>query len=463
VRQLVVRLTLTAALAALAAVLATALVVHLLGERSRVRTDTEADASAMVSLVEVTADEESLLRGMARTTAGQDGRLAVHLGAETVGTSRIGPVPAGPPAEIALDGGTVLLRTVPGAPHAVVEAFVPAAAVGPELGWVAALLGAGAVGALVGVVVGVRRVRPVVADLAALAEHAGRIGDDDRPPRTADMHVPETAALATALDELAGRFDEARVRERRLAADLSHRLRTPLTALALDAGSIGEGPAADRVRQTVDSLNNDVDILIRAPDRDLGPVRCDVVAVVRRRMAFWSALAQHSGRACEFRTGDVPARTGLSEDDLAAVIDALLGNIFRYTPAGTAFAVAVVRHAGWVTLVVDDAGPGVADPVTALSRGVSSSGSTGLGLDIARDAVEATGGTIHVERAALGGARIRLRFGEVGAEHADPHEPRAWRLWGRARRRGPVAGRHSGPGRRLEQGATLSATETHPA
>jgi signal transduction histidine kinase len=87
-----------------------------------------------------------------------------------------------------------------------------------------------------------------------------------------------------------------------------------------------------------------------------------------------------------------------------------------------------VRHAGWVTLVVDDAGPGVADPVAALGRGVSSSGSTGLGLDIARDAVEATGGTIHIERAALGGARIRLRFGEVGAEHADPDEPRAWRL-----------------------------------
>ena len=128
------------------------------------------------------------------------------------------------------------------------------------------------------------------------------------------------------------------------------------------------------------------------------------------------------------RTASPPARIALAEDDLAAVVDALLGNVFRYTPEGAGFAVAVVRHAGWISLVVDDAGPGVADPAAALSRGVSSSGGTGLGLDIARDAVEATGGTIHIERAALGGARIRLRFAEADAEHDDPHEPRAWRL-----------------------------------
>ncbi|OLT03170.1 hypothetical protein BJF90_27110 [Pseudonocardia sp. CNS-004] len=56
-----------------------------------------------------------------------------------------------------------------------------------------------------------------------------------------------------------------------------------------------------------------------------------MVEVVRRRMNFWSALAQHSGRACEF-TGTSPAVIALAEDDLAAVVDALLGNVFRHTP-----------------------------------------------------------------------------------------------------------------------------------
>jgi hypothetical protein len=47
--------------------------------------------------------------------------------------------------------------------------------------------------------------------------------------------------------------------------------------------------------------------------------------------------------------------------------------------------------------------------------------------DIARAAVESTGGTIHVERGRLGGARVRLRFAEADSHH-ERESPRAWRL-----------------------------------
>jgi signal transduction histidine kinase len=432
VRHLVLRLILATAAAAVAAVVAAALVVHMLAERDRLRTASEADLAALVSMAEVTSDPDTLLRGVARTAAGREGRLAVHVDGATVGTSRLGAsldgtAAAGLPTEVSVDGGKVLVRTVG---PAVAEVFVPARTAGAaELGLAALLLAVGALTAAAGAIVAARRVQPVVADIRALTTEAAAIGYDEGPPPARGMHVPETAALARELASLTARFAEARGRERRLAADLSHRLRTPLTALALDASSIGDGPAAERVRQTIASLDSDVDALIRAtPAPDAAPARCDVVAVVQRRMAFWSALAQHSRRSCEVRTASPPATIALAEDDLAAVVDALLGNVFRYTPDGTGFAVAVVRHAGWISLVVDDAGSGVADPAAALSRGVSGSGGTGLGLDIARDAVEATGGTIHIERAALGGARIRLRFAEADAEPEGPHEPRAWRL-----------------------------------
>jgi signal transduction histidine kinase len=439
VRHLVLRLIVATAAASVAAVTAAALVVHLAGERDRLRDASEADLAALVSLVEVTSDREALLRGIARTPAGREGRLAVRVDGATVGSSRLGPDVVRPPAEVSrlasshlyprveVPGGAVLVRA---AGAGGVEVFVPDRAPGTdELGLAALLLGVGALAAGAGAVVAARRVRPVVADLAELTAGAAALGHEEplAPPRP--MHVPETAALATALAAVTARFAEARSRERKLAADLSHRLRTPLTALALDASAIGDGPAAERVRRTIASLDSDVDALIRAAPVAEGPVRCDVVEVVQRRMNFWSALAQHSGRPCELRTAQPPALIALAEDDLAAVVDALLGNVFRYTPDGTAFAVSVVRHAGWISLVVDDAGHGVADPAAALSRGVSLGGGTGLGLDIARDAVEATGGTIHVERAALGGARIRLRFAEAGAAHEDPHAPRAWRMW----------------------------------
>ncbi|MCO1660485.1 sensor histidine kinase [Pseudonocardia humida] len=445
-RQLVTRLTLTAAVVAVAAVVAAALVVHLLQDRAQERGRAEADLSALTSLAEATADEESLLRGIARTPAGREGRLAVHLGGATIGSSRLSAsareVPERAPrtAEVGVDGGTVLVRRADGvAGPVVVEVFLPAAAPAAD-GWLWAvpLVGAGALGTGVGVLLARRRVRPVTADLVALADAARGVGGDRRPLRGRTMHTPQTLDAAAAIDGLADRFADAHAGERRLAADLSHRLRTPLTALRLDVSAIGDSPAADRIRASLDALNAAVDSLIRAPEQartqQPGPARCDVVAVVRKRMAFWQPLAQHTGRDCEVRTVDQPAVTALTEDDLGAVVDALMSNVFRYTPGGTAVAVSVVRHAGWVTLVVDDAGSGVADPASALGRGVSGSGSTGLGLDIARDAVEATGGTIHVERAALGGARVRLRFGEVGAEHADPDEPRAWRLWGAAGR-----------------------------
>jgi signal transduction histidine kinase len=451
VRHLVLRLVLVTAAAAIAAVTATALVVHVIGERDRLRSGSEADLAALVSLAETTSDREALLRGIARTAAGREGRLAVHVGGTTVGSSRLEPALVRPPAELGVPGGRVLFRR---AGAGTVEVFVPALAPGTaELGLGALLLGVGALAAGVGAVAAARRVRPVVADLAALAARADAIGredpppepppapdtpappdtppdtPEDPPPEPAPTHVPETAALADALTAVTARFAAARDLERRIAADLSHRLRTPLTVLTLDADAIGGGPAAERVRATVAALERDVDALISpAPAADAEAARCDVAEVVKQRMRVWSLLAQFEGRQCELSPAQGPAMIALAEDDLGAVLDALLHNVFTHTLRGTAFAVAVVRHAGWVTLVVDDAGPGVADPAAALKRGVTTDGGTGLGLDIARDAVETTGGTIHIERAALGGARIRLRFAEADTAH-DAHEPRAWRMW----------------------------------
>jgi signal transduction histidine kinase len=99
-------------------------------------------------------------------------------------------------------------------------------------------------------------------------------------------------------------------------------------------------------------------------------------------------------------------------DDLAAALDAVLGNVFAHTPDGTAFSVSLRPRAdGGATLIVADDGPGFPGSHTGvLRRGQSGAGSTGLGMDIARRAAEAGGGSLHIDSSTAGGARVRLEL-----------------------------------------------------
>jgi signal transduction histidine kinase len=96
--------------------------------------------------------------------------------------------------------------------------------------------------------------------------------------------------------------------------------------------------------------------------------------------------------------------------DLAAALDALLGNVFRHTPEGTAFAVDVHNGEDAVIVLVSDAGPGIRDPEAAMARGrgSGSAGSTGLGLDIVRRLAEETGGDVRIGSSVLGGTEVRI-------------------------------------------------------
>ncbi len=408
-------------LAALLGAVGTAALLDVAARRWHADAAVTADLAAVASVADISADREELRRAIARTPSGRAGRLAVHLAGGTVGTAdptapgdRVRERVVGP-------GGVVVVEVVEAAGDDAGATLAVAAAVG--------LAGVGT--AALGLAVARRRIGRVEDELRAVVSAAHALGAGDLTLRATSEHVAELAAVAAGLNAVSDRVAELREAEHRVVADLSHRLRTPLTALALDVEAIGDGPTADRIRSAVGVLNHDIDGLIHAVSAgETAPPACDAIAVISARMDFWCALAGQHDRGATLRTVRGRATVALPADKLAAVVDALLGNVFRYTPPRSAFGVEVVRHAGWVTVVVDDAGPGVADPAAALRRGVSGAGSTGLGLAIARDAVTATGGTLHIERSGLGGARVRLRFAEVGLTHPDPREPRAWRLWG---------------------------------
>jgi signal transduction histidine kinase len=323
---------------------------------------------------------------------------------------------------------------------------------------------AGVAGTLVlgSALLGARFAGRVRASIRSLVHAAAAVGSGDLAARVPLAGPRELAEVGHAFNQMADRLVTARTSERELVADLSHRLRTPLTGLRLDADaldsddtSIGALSPAEldrrrtirRIRQAIKTLDGEVDVLItttrKAAEPPAEPGVCDVSEVVRERMRFWSALAEDQGRPHKVHGAHVRIRVPLPRAELAAALDAVLGNVFRYTPQGTAFEVAVSRRDGYVAVRVDDAGPGIHDPGRAVRRGESDQGSTGLGLDIARRAATVASGSVSVDRARLGGASVVMlfadaeatprqasRFGLIGRLAREPHGPR----WPRQRR-----------------------------
>jgi signal transduction histidine kinase len=153
--------------------------------------------------------------------------------------------------------------------------------------------------------------------------------------------------------------------------------------------------------------------------------------VVRERMVFWSQLASDQQRPYKVIGAHTRIPVPVPRPELAAALDAVLGNVFRYTPQGTAFEVAISRRDGYVAVRVDDAGPGIANPDRALRRGASDRGSTGLGLDIAKRVAQQARGSVSLDRAQLGGASVVMLLADA---EATPRQMSRFGLVGRLAR-----------------------------
>jgi signal transduction histidine kinase len=216
------------------------------------------------------------------------------------------------------------------------------------------------------------------------------------------------------VNRLATRIGELLAHERESVADLSHRLRTPVTALRLDADALPAGPDRERLVADVDELDRQVDALIREarrPEREGVRARCDARAVAEERVEFWRPLAEDQERVVTVDLVPGPCPVRAAQTDLEAALDALIGNVLSHTPDGTGLTVRLsAAPDGGAVLVVADEGPGFPD-LSVLHRGRSGAGSTGLGLDIARRTAEATGGSLELGRAPGGGGQVVLHLG----------------------------------------------------
>jgi signal transduction histidine kinase len=316
----------------------------------------------------------------------------------------------------AVPGGVAVLVAVtePDGGTAVIQVFVPESQLrhGVTRTWLV-LLGLGLAVLLLSVALADLLARSLVRPLGAVARAADRLAAGDLSARAGEAGPPEVRRVGAGLNRLARRIGELLAYERETIADVSHRLRTPMTALQIDAESLRDHFERAQMLSDIDVLEQTVDEVIRAARRPvrIGLVTCDAVAVVAERTAFWRPLAEDTDRAMtvELADGELPVR--VTSDDLGTCMDVLLENVFAHTPDGAALAIRLSRRAaGGAWLVVADNGPGFHGP-DPTERGKSLGGSTGLGLDIVRRIAEASGGTLTIGRSASGGGSVTVGLG----------------------------------------------------
>ncbi len=305
------------------------------------------------------------------------------------------------------DGGRVLLPVIGENGTAVVRSWV-----GPvdlRHGVTRAWTGIIAMGALLlafAVAIAWQLGQRVSAPLRAVSQTAHRLREGDLEARADPVGTAETQELARALNGLAERITELLASERAAVGELSHRLRTPVTALRLDAEAVDEPELAQRLQMHIGVLQRSIDAIVREARR---PVRadlsaaCDARATLNDRVEFWRPLAEDQGRTMEVDLPTTPLWVRVASQDLVDLLDILVDNVFAHTPEGVALHVGLAVSGSAGVLTVADDGPG-AGATTPDAR----PGTTGLGLDIATRTARGCGGSLTLSAADGGGVLVAV-------------------------------------------------------
>ncbi|MFR9794516.1 sensor histidine kinase [Streptomyces sp. MS06] len=290
--------------------------------------------------------------------------------------------------------------------------------------WRMALLGV--TGLAAGALLAVTLARWVGRPLRAVDAAARQLGEGDLEARAAGGRGPdEVRRLAATFNTMAARLESLIHGHRVVVADVSHQLRTPLTALRLRldvlAADADDDTASElaSAQEEIARLSRLVDGLLavaRAENAVPRPVPVRVDEVVEDRLAAWRPVAteRHIALTSRCRPG---LTAGLGAGDLEQVLDNLLANALDALGEGARVHLEGLARRDRAVLTVADDGPGMSAPAreAAFHRfGNPEASGTGLGLAIVHRLITANGGTARLEETPGGGLTVVLDLPAAG-------------------------------------------------
>jgi signal transduction histidine kinase len=283
--------------------------------------------------------------------------------------------------------------------------------------------------------------RRILAPVQALTSAAQQLGQGDLAQRVADSAPGEIGQLARTFNAMAGNLEKAEFQRRSLVADVAHELRTPLSNVQGYLEAVKDGvlppdePTIETIYQQVRHVVKLVDDLRLLALADAGVMRLDrqpasIDDLLSQTAEAFGPAAEAKGVSLEFQSpefqspGQLPL-VWVDHTRIAQVLSNLLDNAIFHSPPGGVVTISVQEIDQALRVSVADTGPGIAptdlnqlfdrfyrtDPSRARSTG-----GTGLGLTIARQLVEAHGGTIGVDSKLNEGSRF---FFELPLDHPD--------------------------------------------
>ncbi len=300
--------------------------------------------------------------------------------------------------------------------------------------WLAAALGAGTLLVGAGLALYARRVLSPLGRVTARAEAVAR---GDLTPRAVERSNDEIGELAATFEEMVGAIARARAEvvqaERlaavgKLAAQITHEIRNPLSALGLNAELLEEEIATrgggEEERKLVAAVRGEIDRLTDLSERYLGlarrptpePTDGDLGALVREVGGFVEPQLARASVSISLEIAPGLPRLRFDEAQVRQAILNLVRNAIEAMSGGGALSLRVEAGDGEQRVIIDDDGVGMPaelrdtlfDPfVTTKRQG------TGLGLSITRDIVLSHGGRITAEARVPRGTRFVLALPEV--------------------------------------------------